>query len=78
LLLQSQLLMLTLMLVVLLQVRWSNPTPGLPLRVDICTRRFNFLKKHSSSSLFLASLEAQVRSSLMVHVCRVWAGGRWP
>lgn len=47
-------------LLLLLQVRWSNATPGLPLRVEMCTRRFNFLKKHSSSSLFIASLEAQV------------------
>jgi hypothetical protein len=66
------LLLLMVMLLVLVQVRWSNATPGLPLRVDICTRRFNFLKKHHSSSLFIASLEAQVRSSaLMVQRCRV-------
>jgi hypothetical protein len=62
--------LLMLMLLVLLQVRWSNATPGLPLRVDICTRRFNFLKKHHSSSLFIASLEAQVRhSSLLMQGC---------
>jgi hypothetical protein len=55
------LLLLMMLLLLLLQVRWSNATPGLPLRVEMCTRRFNFLKKHSSSSLFIASLEAQVR-----------------
>lgn len=45
------------------QVRWSHAAPGLPLRVGLCTRRFNFLKKNKSSSKFIASLEAQVSST---------------
>jgi hypothetical protein len=62
---------------VLLQVRWSNATPGLPLRVEMCTRRFNFLKKHHSSSLFIASLEAQVgRADASSQWCQMQTAAR--
>eukprot|EP00775_Hariotina_reticulata_P010957 gene10957-11111_t len=55
-------------------VKWRHNAGRLPLRLEICMRRFNFLKKNRSSRLFLASLEAQASEIHKEFVMRRTAG----